>query len=101
MRTRATLAVALPVCSAVSFALESGRMTPTQDQLERLQVALDRLPYRERLNMLWRLGVSAEDSMGVSACTAHAGWKLLHPQAPLSFDGSVIWCRQCWKWLTQ
>lgn len=74
-------------------------MTTSQDQIARLEAALALLTCRERLNVLLRLGVPAELVMGVGTCWEHPGWSLLPDVAPLSFEGDVVWCRGCFRWL--
>jgi hypothetical protein len=73
--------------------------TSSLQQAERLAAALDRLPFRVRLNILIRIGVSAEEVMGVDRCLNHPLWRPLQPFESLSFEGDVLWCRQCWKWV--
>jgi hypothetical protein len=75
--------------------------TLTVGQLTELQTLLERVPFRERLSTLLRLGVPAEEAMGVQDCTAHPGWHILPHTSALSFDGTVVWCRGCWKWMQQ
>lgn len=75
--------------------------TITVGQLAELQDILGRLPYRERLATLLRLGVPAEEAMGVPDCESHPGWRPLPTTAALRFDGTVVWCRGCWKWIEQ
>lgn len=69
------------------------------DQRARLAALVDSLPFREALNLLMRLGIPAEDAMGVQGCIEHVGWRPLAESAPLSFEGDVLWCKGCWKWM--
>lgn len=71
----------------------------TTEQLERLVTALDSLPYRERLNLLFTLGVPATEAMGLEGCEQHWGWHPLAESAPLSFVGDVAWCKECRIWV--
>lgn len=68
---------------------------------ERLEAALGALSYRERLNLLLRLGIPAEQLMGMERCTEHYGWRILQASEPLSFNGDTWWCMGCWRWFVK
>lgn len=72
--------------------------TELADIQAKLEAVLEGLTFREQLNVLLRIGVPAEDIMGLPDCTDHRGATELHPHAPLTFDGHTMWCKGCWKW---
>lgn len=67
-------------------------------QYEHLEEALSKLSFRNRLDLMLKLGIPAEDILGMERCTSHHGGRRLGPDSPMSFDGSVLWCKGCWSW---
>jgi hypothetical protein len=73
--------------------------TVNADTLSELAALLAGLTFRQQLNLLLRLGVPADEIMGVAHCSEHHQWRPLSDDASLSFEGDVVWCRSCFKWL--
>lgn len=69
--------------------------------LDELTDKLAQLTPRVRIRLLLSLGMPAEDVMGVTLCEHHRGWHQLAESASLQFDGTVVWCHTCFRWMTQ
>lgn len=69
-----------------------------QSKAAELDALLANMEPRRRINLLLSIGLPAELVMGVLVCDEHTGGKTMSPTEPLSFDGSSVWCKNCFQW---